>query len=314
MGFISDLTPVNIQEERKKFFSDFSYNPQFKYKKAIDRKILTYYGLPKKHIFLHSKKMLQQYPVPLKSKQVETSTEEVNKLIKTVFYQLGLKQIPIYYSPKYIGQAKLGSKGLYFQTPILLSKEKIIGKINHEIETHYLRRYNHDKQKLGKMAETPSFRKTEEGIATLHNYLFRKEKIMHKSYYHYYASYLARTQSFSRIFAALKKFNLNENFIWNIVVKKKRGLKDTSQAGGFTKDITYLEGAVLVWDWLINKANDPHLLYLGRLSLKQINQIKNEIQIKDKKIIYPTFFKDIKKYLQEIKQIGNLNQFNNLIN
>jgi len=138
-----------------------------------------------------------------------------------------------------------------------------------------------------------------------------KNKFIRKTYFTYTASYLAQTKSFAEIFQALVKLGLSENFSWTITLKQKRGLTDTSQPGGFTKDIVYFEGVVAVWDWIHNQHNDPKDLYLGRISLDQVALIKQKTD--PHKTIYPTFFENMQKYSQHIKEIGEINKFVDLL-
>ena len=95
-----------------------------------------------------------------------------------------------------------------------------------------------------------------------------------------------------------------------LALRTKRGLTDTSQPGGLTKDISYLEGSVTVWNWILNHQHDPKDLYLGRISVAQIAELKPQ-SITDG-LLYPSFFEDMPKYQELITEIGTINKFDQL--
>ena len=202
----------------------------------------------------------------------------------------------------------IDKKGLYFRLPIKYSSEQIKNTLNHEIQTHLLRRINDSKQSWsGRIKKEPSFKETEEGLATLHSYIDTKNKILKKTFTGYYTTHLAQQYSFSQIFAKLIKLGLSPELAWSFTVRRKRGLTDTGNKGGCTKDIIYFEGAVKIWKWLQNKNNDPKDLYIGRLSLKNIERKRGEANKKE--LIYPTFFENISEYRSKINKIASKNQF-----
>ncbi len=46
MSLIKKITPINLLEEKEKFFTDENYNPQFKYGEEFDEKILYEHNYP----------------------------------------------------------------------------------------------------------------------------------------------------------------------------------------------------------------------------------------------------------------------------
>src|SRR5258708_4839203 len=48
MSWLHQITPINLQEEKQKFFADPSYNPQFLYEAEVAEETLYKYGMPKK--------------------------------------------------------------------------------------------------------------------------------------------------------------------------------------------------------------------------------------------------------------------------
>src|SRR5258708_3208330 len=48
MSWLTQTTPINLQEEKEKFFADPTYNPQFLYDEEVPSEMLDKYGLPQK--------------------------------------------------------------------------------------------------------------------------------------------------------------------------------------------------------------------------------------------------------------------------
>jgi hypothetical protein len=163
--------------------------------------------------------------------------------------------------------------------------------------------------------ESYEFRSTEEGLANLHSYLDEPEPFMRKTFLTYVGAYLSQTESFRTVYVELTKLGVSNELAWSITTRSKRGMTDTSQAGGFTKDKTYLEGAVAVWKWLMDAKHDVHDLYAGRISLDQVNAIKQKLSSMSQppKLHFPEFIADQTQYLTHINQIGTTNQFDKLI-
>jgi len=54
---------------------------------------------------------------------------------------------------------------------------------------------------------------------------------------------------------------------WDLAVRVKRGIKDTSKPGAFTKDIIYLKGFYEVNDFIKNQSG-LHLLHYGKIGIQ----------------------------------------------
>ena len=121
--------------------------------------------------------------------------------------------------------------------------------------------------------------------------------------------------SFRAAYQELIKFRVSTELAWSIITRSKRGLADTEQPGGFTKDRTYLEGSVAVWQWLLDSSNDIHDLYAGRICLSEVSQTKKYLKTKTPapKLHFPKFIANSTDYLAIIHQIGITNQFEKLV-
>src|SRR6185369_9790409 len=61
---LTDLIPLNLLQEKEKFFADPTYNPQFKYIRPFAPQELVQWGLPIKELYELSAEMLAKYPTP----------------------------------------------------------------------------------------------------------------------------------------------------------------------------------------------------------------------------------------------------------
>lgn len=312
---LADLTPLNLLEEKAKFLANPTVNPVFTYRRAFTEAELTSYGQPQERFFLHSQKMLQEHPVLPEPEPVVTE-QEIRDQIAELFSTLHLPPLELRFDPGFIAEASFGGGELRFRLPIHLVQSTLTAKLNHEIQTHYLRVFNHHAHHWPPNQENRDFRLTEEGLANLHSHLATKTPVLEKSYLTYTATYLAQQTDFCTVFAALRRLGVPANRAWALTAKAKRGTTDTAQPGGFTKDLVYLEGAVMVWQWLQQPENNPQWLYFGRLSLTELPEIVKLHQEHDAAdwptIRLPTFFQDMAQYRARIDLIGKINQFADL--
>ena len=123
--------------------------------------------------------------------------------------------------------------------------------------THYLRsmnnrchQWNNPKRRrdLGIGPANP----TEEGLASLHSVIFRKEPCLWRAALLYYATSQAARMSFKELFADLGKFVDCPNVRWDYCLRAKRGQTDTSQPGESTDSFFFLQ-----YKYLSEQVNRP---------------------------------------------------------
>lgn len=305
---VSELIPVNLLSEKEHFLSDHTYNPQFQYHREFTDAELTAWGHPIPEIVSHSIKMLETH-ASVTNTDPYVTPEYIRAQI-TQFnqkYQLE-KPVTVHFSPQQVTRCRVHELDIFFQVPIGYTHSTLADLFRHELETHILRRLNTQLQPWAtEVKETKEFRRTEEGIAGLHTYLYRKNKLLRKSYLTYSAVAVAQSGSFTEVFTHLRRYGVSENTAWNISVRTKRGKTDTSQPGGFTKDLSYLEGGIQVWSWIMHPTHDPHDLYLGRIALEDIPKYKPHSVITA--LRYPEFMSDVSHYRELIQEIGLINKF-----
>lgn len=290
MSLIADLTPLNLVQEKIKFQENQHYNPQFIYGRPFSDKILHLYGLPQEKYLRWAEIYLNKISVLLNQNNSATekplSQREIARQTRALFSQLGLDP-PIIHWQNIMSIAKRRDLTLIFSKNLPINQSLLQSIFAHEVETHLLRSYNQKLQTLPKETSSQYIR-TEEGLATLNSKFIRRKADFSYSCYRYLTCAWAQKHSFADVFAQLVKTSqFSFEHAWNFTLRSKRGLIDTSKPGGFTKDIVYLEGALLVLDWLVDKDHDPHDLYLGKISLEQVPTYQLHAQREG--LIFPNF-------------------------
>jgi hypothetical protein len=312
---IKDTTPLNFHEEKIRFFADSTYNPQLKYTRSFSNEELTAWGKPIPRFTEHALNSVKHYRQYLAEQPEarEISQEEIAEAIDSfnLIHQID-PPVSLIFSQDLVSKCKVSNRNIFFHVPVKYTKSKFEDLYRHELETHMLRMLNHEKQVWNEV-KIPELRirRTEEGLASLHTFLMRPNKVLMKSYVTYTAVSLAQQFSFREVFNQLCAIGVSSDLSWRLSLRTKRGLTDTSQPGGLTRDICYLEGVVMVWDWMIRLKNDPKDCYLGRLSLDDIPIYKPQAKINQ--VQYPSFMSDMNFYLDQINQIGEVNNFKGLL-
>lgn len=147
--------------------------------------------------------------------------------------------------------------------------------IVHEVDTHIARAENGG-AKIYKLffVGFPSYLRTEEGLA-----VYNEERMgvsTNNTWRHYagrvIAIDLACKNSFSTVYNELLEFFPKET-AWNLTVRAKRGLADTSRPGAYTKDSVYLDGYYTVKDF-IRRGGSIKDLYLGKIGIEHVKAAK----------------------------------------
>ncbi len=147
----------------------------------------------------------------------------------------------------------------------------------HEIGVHVLRAMNGYRQhyEIFGTDAIPGYLQTEEGLAALHE---KKAGCLTNNRLRRFAGRViadsfALKGGFRDVFNELCKF-FPPKEAFEMTVRVKRGLKDTSQAGGFIKDHVYFEGKLALEDF-IAKGNDLTLVYAGKIGLEHIGMVED---------------------------------------
>jgi len=170
------------------------------------------------------------------------------------------------------------NRTIYLNKNIFFSDNDIKRLIVHELWTHVLRSENGRKQKLSifysGLAGSIS---TEEGLAVYSEFV---NNLLDNNMISVYAgrviaSQLCLTESFYNIFSKLTQYLPVEQSI-QITQRVKRGLSNTEEIGGFTKDYIYLNGFNKVRKFVEN-GKDIKPLFIGAVGIDDIDDIESLI-------------------------------------
>lgn len=316
MKQVSSYTPSNMLEEKTRFLADPAYNPQFTYDVHPEKLSLDGYGQPSAEKLARAREIVEQayygrneqdlrmLAGPILSQQ--EVTEKVGLFLRLHKLENRYK---IAWSSSYLSRSTTTVDTIKLKSSAEFRKESLHGMLYHEIGTHALRRVNYEKQpwfKKKKAYGFSSYLTTEEGLASLHSLLPRAFKLAHSAALRYMLVAYAQEHSFAEVFQFLGKFVQDQNRRWGTAVRLKRGMKDTSQPGGYTKDLTYFEGMFEVAEWLNANSYDLPSLYLGKMAVADVEKAKQLNPHFQPSL--PSFYViDPKKYAADMHQIFELN-------
>lgn len=159
------------------------------------------------------------------------------------------------------------------------SENDIKSLLAHEIGVHVLRAMNGYRQhyRIFGSDAIPGYLATEEGLAAAHE---QKAGCLDNNRQRRYAGRViaaatALKGSFRDVFNELRKF-FTPKEAFALTVRVKRGLSDTSQAGGFIKDHVYLEGKLALDDFVAHGGTLTPL-YAGKIGLEHIGLVEQGI-------------------------------------
>lgn len=246
------------------------------------------YGKPSKELVEKAKGMLT---IQIEEQKPTLTTEEVMSFLRAALEEYGIsnwnlveKDMP--------AMAAVSSKTrrLYVKKDALFSKDFLDRLVVHEIGTHVLRTENGFKQPF-KIFSTglPNYLLTEEGLAVVNE---ERTGHLNKGILHNYvgrviAVDIASRGSFNDVFKELSKYFIAES-AFKIALRAKRGVADTSNPGGLTKDYLYLDGYFKIKEYL-EKGGDLKKLYYGKIGLEQTPLLKDIPRLR-KPVFLPKFY------------------------
>ena len=322
------LNPINIDFQQKSFFESYcTLNPIFTYDNiSITQKILSQYQTLKSDLLDIAKGILDDFINEygsesryIKLTEGELLTKEDTKQIFTEYIRsLGLENninlafVENTVSPTAITHDSKGKSTIIIGLPIEYRRNRIQGVLDHEIGTHYIRKYNdsfqiwagpHRKRYLSIPCIV-----TEEGLASINqlvNSALNKENrpLLFRAALYYYSAYKASQLSFVDLYKDLERYIDNPERRFRACLRVKRGLSYTDKPGGMYKDQVYLEGAVM----LLRKRNEINFdhLYSGKIALENLEKLNKVIKTVGMKL--PWFLKNKKMYLKALDRIAEVN-------
>lgn len=318
MSLISRITPTNVTAQKLAFLENPNFNPLLTYDEPLGSEELVQFGKPENKylelaIAILEKAYWHRNEADLNALEGTLCTQ--SQVEASIFAFLKLHQLEnrfkVSFSHSYLSRASISATLLKIRLPLDFRKDGLFSALYHEIGTHALRRLNYEEQPWFKKKSKYGFQSylvTEEGLASLHGLLPQSFQVAHVAALRYLVVSWAQSYSFLEVWHKLGRYIQDPGRRWVIAIRQKRGLEDTSQPGGFTKDAVYFQGMVEVWRWLSQHEFNPSDLYWGKLhheDVKLAKSLKPDFQPK-----LPSFFaSNPKKYQKQLKEIGELNYF-----
>ncbi|XP_041755210.2 uncharacterized protein KIAA0895-like [Coregonus clupeaformis] len=317
------LRPVNLDQERQAFFqSDYKYDPQFEYSTPEPSTVLEKYR-EGSGLFLTQAVGIMEC-ILRKFGNYENFEEVTGGSIlpKSRVWAAARKylqkencvgEVVVCLSEELLSQAVMMVESCRPTLTINLSGARqhwLEGMFRHEIGTHYLRGVNNNLQPWSTSAGRKQYglkpaNPTEEGLASLHSVLLRKQPYLWRAALLYYTVYHAARMSFSQLFSHIAQFVQDPAVRWEYCLRAKRGQTDTSQPGCFSKDQVYLDGILRI---LRHRRNIDFkmLTSLGKVSFEDVERLRHIAVLRRTRI--PHFMQDQEKYLQHLDHIVTVNE------
>nr|XP_057933272.1 microtubule-associated tyrosine carboxypeptidase isoform X2 [Doryrhamphus excisus] len=317
------LRPLNLEQEKHKFFqSDYNYEPQFEYAQPEPRSVLDKYR-DGSRLFLEQAVGIMEC-VLNKFGSYETFEEvtgggvlpksQVWAAVRKYLQKEGcVGEVVVRLSDELLSQAVMVVESCRPTLTINLSGARqhwLEGMLRHEIGTHYLRGVNNNLQPWSTADGRKQFglkpaNPTEEGLASLHSVLLRKQPYLWRAALLYYTVFHAGSMSFSQLFGHIARFVRDPDVRWEYCLRAKRGQTDTSQPGCFSKDQVYLDGILKI---LRHRKNIDFkmLTSLGKVSYEDVERLRHLAAITSARI--PHFMRDQDQYLQHLDHIVAVNK------
>lgn len=230
------------------------------------------YGEPDKRLLRQARKLIY---LKVRPEPNEYSTQQIIRKLRLAFMKYGFDWKIEQKDMVANAAVRQSERLLLIKKNARFSHEFLKRIIVHEIGTHVLRAENGASQPYLFFARgLPGYLMTEEGLAVyneeqndcLNNYILKvyAGRVL--------AVHLAMQSSFSEVYESLRRY-FTKNTAWRLTVRAKRGLKDTSRAGAFTKDIAYLKGYMSIKDFVAKKG-DMNQLYYGKVGIDHISLLQ----------------------------------------
>ncbi|CAL8371442.1 unnamed protein product [Boreogadus saida] len=320
---LAAIKPSNVEKEKLKFFkSDFTYNPQFEYSNPVSPLVLARHGQASDRFLTQAVRILElalnKYGSYENFEQATggslLSRGRIGANVRRYLEKEGcVGQIVVHVTEDLLSRASMtvvsGRPTLTIN--LCTAREHWLeGMLRHEIGTHYLRSLNNSQQpwsgsagrrRHGLRPPNP----TEEGLASLHSVLLRRDPTLWRAALLYVTVQRAARASFAQLFSGLARFLRDPHTRWDYCVRAKRGQTDTAQPGCFSKDQVYLEGILNILRYR-EQIDFPMLMALGKVSFEDVERLR--ASGRTEKVRIPHFLQDRAAYAQRLEKIMEVNQ------
>ncbi|XP_056269288.1 microtubule-associated tyrosine carboxypeptidase isoform X1 [Pseudoliparis swirei] len=316
------LRPLNLDREKRTFFqSDYKYEPQFEYEQPEPRSVLDKYqegsGLFLEQAVGIMECVLKKFDSYENFEAVTGGSvlpkSQVWAAVRKYLQKEGcVGEVVVRLSDELLSQAVMVVESCRPTLTINLAGARqhwLEGMLRHEIGTHYLRGVNNNLQpwssadgrkRFGLQPANP----TEEGLASLHSVLLRRQPHLWRAALLYYTVYHAGSMSFGRLFGHIGRFVQDPDVRWEYCLRAKRGQTDTSQPGCFSKDQVYLDGILRILRHR-RTIDFKMLTSLGKVSFEDVEMLRPLAVLPRTRI--PHFMRDQVRYAQHLEHIVSVN-------
>lgn len=320
---LTAIKPTNLEKEKLRFFrSDYTYNPQFEYANPSLPGVLARHSNASDRFLKQSINImeltLQKYGSYEKFEQATggsllSKTRIWSHVRKYMLKEGCMGEIVVHLTEDLLSRASMTVVNGCPTLTINVSTARehwLEGMLRHEIGTHYFRGINNLQQPWNswtgrKKHELKPNNPTEEGLASIHSVLFRKDPFLWRAALLYYTVYRASQMSFCELFRDIGRFVKDPNTRWDYCVRAKRGWTDTAQPGCFSKDQVYLDGILQILRY--RQTIDFHLLTaLGKVSYEDVDRLKGLAVTENMRV--PHFLQDHGRYMEHLEKIMEVNE------
>lgn len=320
---LTAIKPSNVEQEKSCFFkSDFTYNPQFEYTSPVSQLVLARHSTASDRFLTQAvhimETALERYGSYERFEQVTggslLSKSRIWTSVKKYMEKEGcVGEMVVQVTDDLLSRASMtvvNSRPTLTINTATAREHWLEGMLRHEIGTHYFRGLNNSQQPWSSGAgrrkhHLKPLNPTEEGLASLHSVLFRRDPTLWRAALLYYTVYQAQSMSFTQLFTCLRRFVQDPHTRWDYCVRVKRGQTDTSQPGCFSKDQVYLDGILKILRYR-DQINFPLLMSLGKVSFEDVDRLKSLAQMDNIRI--PHFMQDQVKYHEQLTNIMTVNR------
>ncbi|MFA4814535.1 MAG: tyrosine/phenylalanine carboxypeptidase domain-containing protein [Candidatus Gracilibacteria bacterium] len=246
------------------------------------------YGKPSEHLIAKAREKLEGKPKVFLEPTRYFSVPEATVEFERVFREYGLDHWRVKVNRHMISACSAGKEcTLFIREGAQFSEERLRMVIAHEIETHILTAEN-GKYQIYELFNRGfgDFLETQEGLA-----IWNQEQVStinneknYRSATLIFVIEFAHKHGFAETYDYCLKLGMAEDRAMQATLKVKRGLRDTSKSGVFTKDGLYFSGYLQVQDFVVN-GGDLKNLYYGKYNLDDLPFIRKIPGLKEPKIL-----------------------------
>jgi uncharacterized protein (TIGR02421 family) len=245
------------------------------------------YGRPDKKLVNEAEEHLKMESLSYSQIKGSITAEEAKERMDKVFKDCGLIKWEAKIKENMVSDAVAGKNNrLFLRQGALFTEDRLKNLIIHEIETHILTAENGKNQKYELFNRGfANYLETQEGLA-IYNIISRikEEKYLYLAISLVYAVNMALEHSFIEVFEKMLDFKIPPERAFRTALKVKRGLEDTSQPGGFTKDFLYYQGYKKIKDF-VDHGGQIKDLYIGKFSIDDLKPVQQITDLKEPKYL-----------------------------